>query len=283
MGRSAIGIGLRIFAFVIIVSIIIAAIVVATRKKDATTTAAPATTRAGTTAATASSGGSAATTTTAAPAPTAPPGPPRTADWVAYSGVDAPGNDIGCKSDGSDVSVCKAACDADPECRAYVGVDPSRGEGWSRGGCCWKRAYGPTRGARAVTMWTDTPPTVTLKHGSGKCVHTANGTALKDYKLVTHDGCDGDNIKLVFNANGTISSATNRSICIHPQAAKSDNNTRLVWWDVCDNIDYIKWELQTNGALKHKKSGKCVHPAGGTANNNTELVIHDGCDHTFVQ
>ena len=79
----------------------------------------------------------------------------RTRTWSSFSGIDVPGSDIGCLTDGSDVSVCKARCDADPNCKSYVKVSSAQGGGWSKGGCCWKNNAISLEPNANVTLFTD--------------------------------------------------------------------------------------------------------------------------------
>jgi hypothetical protein len=129
---------------------------------------------------------------------------------------------------------------------------------------------------------------VIMKHDkSGRCVHTRDGTARDKQHLIFHDGCENENrLRLVWNSDGTISSATDPTLCLHPVDPRSGNNTRVHWWKSCNPVDYdyIKWKITPKGAIQHENSGKCIHPYRGTALNNTELVLHDGCDeHTFTK
>ena len=62
--------------------------------------------------------------------------------YTKYENKDVPGSDIECFTDGSPPDACKAKCDTNPKCKAYVHV-PSGTVWGKRSGCCVKTKDGP--------------------------------------------------------------------------------------------------------------------------------------------
>ncbi len=78
-------------------------------------------------------------------------------------------------------------------------------------------------------------PAGSLKHKlSGKCVHPAGGTGVKDAELVLHDGCDEDRLKFEITPAGAIKH-TQSGLCAHNQFMGEGNGTKLVLYPGCED------------------------------------------------
>jgi hypothetical protein len=121
---------------------------------------------------------------------------------------------------------------------------------------------------------------VLVNQQTGKCVHPIGGSSNpeEDTRLVFHDANCSDNpppdkLLLYQDKNGIL--RLKNGACVAAYSNGNANGQPLNYtYKYCNQ----PFEFLSNGALKHKGSGRCVHPKGGVANNDTELVTWDGCN-----
>ena len=70
-------------------------------------------------------------------------------------------------------------------------------------------------------------------------------------------------------------------MCIHPQGGNPipDNGTPVILNSICSKEQRLKFQLHSNGSIRHVTSGKCLHPEGGAnfPTDGTRLVFDDKC------